>query len=64
VAVSSKNNREQQLLLFLSKKQEYVTADSLARVLDLSQKTIYRLIKKINETYQEGPLIVSEKGIG
>lgn len=62
--MSSKNNREQQLLLFLSKKQEYVTADSLARVLDLSQKTIYRLIKKINETYQEGPLIVSEKGKG
>lgn len=63
-AVSSKNNREQKLLLFLSKNQDYVTSDDIAKILNASQKTVYRLIKKINDEYESGSLILSEKGRG
>lgn len=59
-----KENREQQLLLLLAKQQEYITADVLASRIGASQKTIYRLIKKINEQQGEVPLILSEKGRG
>ena len=64
MAVSSKNNREQDLLLFLSKNQGYVTSKDLLEVLSVSQKTVYRLIKKINDAYEDGPLIISERGRG
>lgn len=62
--MSSKNNREQDLLLFLSKNQGYVTSKELLEVLNVSQKTVYRLIKKINDEYEEGPLIISARGRG
>jgi len=62
--VSSKNNREQNLLLFLSKNQGYVTSKDLVDVLNVSQKTVYRLIKKINDEYADNPLIKSERGRG
>lgn len=62
--MSSKKDREQRLLLFLSKNQEYVTSEELAEVLDTSQKTVYRLVKKINEHFSDGLLILSEKGRG
>lgn len=62
--MSSKNNREQKLLLFLSKNQDYVTSEELTEILTVSKKTIYRLIKKINDEYVGGSLIVSEKGRG
>lgn len=62
--MTKKNNREQRLLLTLSKKQDYVTAEELAEQLQTSTKTIYRLIKKINQGVKESPLILSEKGRG
>lgn len=62
--MSSKNNREQNLLLFLSKNQGYVTSKDLVDVLNVSQKTVYRLIKKINDEYADNPLIKSERGRG
>lgn len=61
--MGAKNNREQRLLLLLTKRHDYITSDELAEHLGTSQKTIYRLIKKINEIYGEG-LIQSEKGRG
>ncbi|MGG5370816.1 BglG family transcription antiterminator [Enterococcus sp. AZ196] len=61
--MGAKKNREQRLLLLLTKRHDYITSDELAEHLETSQKTIYRLIKKINETYGEG-LIQSEKGRG
>jgi|SRR5690625_3136374 len=64
MTVSSKNNREQNLLLFLSKNQGYVTSKDLVDVLNVSQKTVYRLIKKINDEYADNPLIKSERGRG
>jgi len=62
--MSSKSNHEQDLLLFLSKSQSYVTSQDLLEVLNVSQKTVYRLINKINNEYEEGPLIISERGRG
>jgi len=62
--VSSTNNREQKLLLFLSESQGYVTSKDLQEVLNVSQKTVYRLIKKINDGYGDGPLIISARGRG
>ena len=62
--MSSKNNREQKLLLFLSKNQDYITSEELTEILTVSKKTVYRLIKKINDEYIDGSLIVSEKGRG
>ena len=47
--MSSKKERGQKLLLLLSKKQDYMTAEELANCLSTSPKTVYRLIKKINE---------------
>ncbi|PMC34125.1 transcription antiterminator [Bacillus sp. UMB0899] len=62
--MSSKDNREQNLLLFLSKNQDYVTSKELVDALNISQKTVYRLIKKINDEYVDSPLIISERGRG
>nr|WP_239094458.1 PRD domain-containing protein [Bacillus sp. B15-48] len=52
------------MLLFLSKNQGYVTSKDLLEVLNVSQKTVYRLINKINNEYVDGPLIISERGRG
>lgn len=62
--MSSKSNHEQDLLLFLSKNQGYVTSKDLLEVLHVSQKTVYRLINKINKEYEDDPLILSERGRG
>lgn len=51
--MSSKSNYEQDLLLFLSKTQGYVTSKELLEVLNVSQKTVYRLVNKINDEYED-----------
>ncbi|GEL67104.1 helix-turn-helix domain-containing protein [Marinilactibacillus psychrotolerans] len=55
--MSSKKDREQKLLLFLSKKQTYMTSEELSNQLEISRKTVYRIIKDINEVFPEGDLI-------
>lgn len=60
----TKEHREQKLLLYLSKNPDYVTADSLAEILQTSQKTVYRLVKTINDESEYNPLIISERGRG
>ncbi|WP_346207582.1 HTH domain-containing protein [Caldifermentibacillus hisashii] len=62
--MSSKRKREQQLIMYLSKKQDFVTSEELMEVLNVSQKTVYRLINEINNENGEGPLILSERGRG
>lgn len=62
--MGSTMKREQYLILYLSKKQDYVTSQELQDVLHVSQKTIYRLVKKINDAYPDGPLILSTRGRG
>lgn len=60
--MSSKKDREQKLLLFLSKKQTYMTSEELSNQLEISRKTVYRIIKDINEAFPKGDLILSERG--
>lgn len=55
--MSSKKDREQKLLLFLSKKQSYMTSEELSSQLEISRKTVYRIIKDINEAFPKGDLI-------
>jgi activator of the mannose operon (transcriptional antiterminator) len=62
--MSSKKEREQKLLFLLSKNRDYMTAEALADLLATSPKTIYRLIKKMNDESTIGPLVLSEKGRG
>jgi len=56
--------RKQRLLLYLSNKREYATASELSRVLDVSTKTVYRLIKDINNQASDSSLVYSRKGSG
>ncbi len=51
--MTTKENREQSLLLLLSKQRDYITSNKLANDLAVSKKPVYRLIKKINENYPE-----------
>lgn len=60
--MTSQMNRENKLVLLLSKQNHYMTSEELADLLDTSTKTVYRLVKKINTEFQNGHLILSEKG--
>jgi activator of the mannose operon (transcriptional antiterminator) len=62
--MTSHNDRENKLKLLLSKQRDYMTSEELAKSMNISTKTVYRLIKKINESFSEGQLILSEKGRG
>lgn len=57
-------DRENKLMLLLLKQRDYVTAEVLAELMSISAKTVYRLIKKINDDFPNGQLILSEKGRG
>ena len=51
--MTSQMNRENKLVLLLSKQNHYMTSEELADLLDTSTKTVYRLVKKINtEVFQ------------
>src|SRR5690625_1143469 len=56
--------RKELILLHLVNADEFVTALELSRKLDVSTKTIYRLVEKINEDYSNGELIHSRRGSG
>lgn len=56
--------RKQALLYTLSNHRDFVTANELSGVLELSTKSVYRLIKQINEESRDGVVISSEKGRG
>lgn len=62
--MTDKRFKDNQLLLLLSKKNDYITADELSRELGISSKTVYRLVKKINSEIESEALILSEKGRG
>lgn len=49
------------IVTFLSQKDEYIEAHTLAEKLGVSSKTIYRTIKKIN---QDKEIIKSQRGLG
>ena len=56
--MTSQMNRENKLVLLLSKQNHYMTSEELADLLDTSTKTVYRLVKKINTEFQNGHLIL------
>ena len=62
--MSPVERRKQALLYTLSNHRDFVTADELSGVLDISTKSVYRLIKQINEESRDGVQISSEKGRG
>lgn len=62
--MNRKNNREYRLQLLLSQSTDFITADELAKHLNTSKKTVYRLIKQINDASTEGTVIESAKGRG
>lgn len=65
---SSPNRREDKLLSLLNKKSDYIPAKLLSEQLNVSEKTIYRLVKAINRKYSDcfsqELLIISSRGNG
>lgn len=59
-----KQDRIDQLLKTLAMKKQFVTARELSCELGISEKTIYRLIRELNDNYFPETLILSEKGKG
>lgn len=58
------NNRASNLIYLLVNNKDFVTAKELAGELHSSDKTIYRIIAQINDSYGDQPLIISERGRG
>lgn len=57
------STRINELIFYLTNNNDFVQADELASYLHVSTKTVYRLIKKINQK-NDTPLIVSQRGAG
>ncbi|MCI1903734.1 MAG: PRD domain-containing protein [Enterococcaceae bacterium] len=62
--MNRQKDREDKLKLLLSKQRNFMTSEKLAELMKTSTKTVYRLVKKINEDYEGDHLIISEKGRG
>lgn len=52
------------LLAVLHQNSDYITAKSLSKQLNLSEKTVYRLVKEINQNYSPDELIIKKRGRG
>lgn len=52
------------LLAVFHQQSDYVTAKSLSEQLNLSEKTVYRLVKEINQNYFPDELIIKKRGRG
>lgn len=58
------DQKKSKILMYLSQKREFVTAKDLAEEFDVSRKTIYRWIKRINDESEFGDIILSDVGKG
>ncbi|MEF2290916.1 MULTISPECIES: BglG family transcription antiterminator [Virgibacillus] len=58
------NEREQSIIDILLQYKFYVPASKIAKQLDVSKKTVYRTINKLNENPASKPLIESKLGEG
>lgn len=58
------DKRGKRIIYLLMNQENYVSAEKLAKKLDVSLKTVYRTINAINKNYRKGPLILSERGQG
>lgn len=59
-----KSKHEKQILSYLAKQNQFVTSDQISSELEISTKTVYRVVKKINDSQGGRKLIISEKGKG
>lgn len=57
-------DKEAWIIYVLLEKQTYITVSEVAEQVNASTKTIYRMIKKINDRCTHGELIKTEKGKG
>ncbi|WP_110953764.1 BglG family transcription antiterminator [Anaerosinus massiliensis] len=57
-------HREEFLIQYLLKQSSFVTVASLTEQMEISPKTVYRMIKKLNDCHLNGKLIQTEKGKG
>lgn len=62
--MAKNKEKMEELLSVLAAQSRFTTAKELARDLQVSEKTIYRLVKSANQTTAERDLIKSEKGRG
>lgn len=51
------------LLAVLHQNSDYITAKSLSKQLNLSEKTVYRLVKEINQNYFPDELIIKREDV-
>ena len=58
------SRREQVLADILLQKSDYVTAEEIANLAGISTKTVYRIIKKVNDSSSCGEIIESSRGRG
>lgn len=56
--------RINELLLYLSRQREFQSSETIANYFAVSEKTIYRMIKQINDTNPDEKMIKSQKGRG
>lgn len=56
-------NKQQELIYYLLDTSDYITSGELANSLNVSSKTIYRMISKINQE-SEKMIISSKRGLG
>lgn len=62
--MSVSESRKKTLILTLASRNDFVTADTLSETLNVSKKTIYRLINQINEESDKPNYIISQRGRG
>lgn len=57
----STNNLESKILMFLGQQTDFVDAQAISQTFDVSKKTVYRMINKLN---QEQKVVESQRGRG
>ncbi|OXS77415.1 BglG family transcription antiterminator [Domibacillus enclensis] len=62
--MSASEKRKQSLITYLMKKKQYVAAHEISKSLDISNKTVYRMINEINDGSPQKNIIVSQYGKG
>lgn len=62
--MNSAEKRKQSLMKFLINKKQFVTAQEISEALEISKKTVYRMINEINEESLQKNIIISQHGKG
>ena len=58
------NSKVEKLISLLKNYSGFISAKEIAENLNLSEKTIYRLVKEVNQNYYPDVLIMNKKGSG